>query len=297
MKRITAVAPLIALLAPVACKHKDNAPAPSASVASAVPSQLVPSVAPAVSDFEGEIALLAKGKLAGNDATPTNLTLLIKGNRVRIDLPQSLTAARGLGPAYVLAFPAEKKVYAILDARKQVVLLELDKLAEQAKSFGARPRPDAGAASPPATRLEKTGKFDTVAGTKCEIWHFNQAKGEGDACIAEQDTSWLQLPNAGAAPGEFSWLSPIADGKHFPLRFVAIEQNVERGRIEVTSIRRKPLAAGQFELPADYAVLSVEQLIGSMLGGLGGPGIQLPPGLKLPPGVKLPPGIKLPPSK
>ena len=89
-------------------------------------------------------------------------------------------------------------------------------------------------------------------------------------------------------------MSAVADGKHFPLRFVETEKDVERGRIEVTSIQQKPLPASSFEVPADYAVLSVEQMIGSMLGGLGGAG--LPPGLKLPPGVKLPPGIKLPPE-
>ena len=286
-------------LASGACKHKD-APVPAASVSAAAPGPALalPATPNAVSDFEGEIALVAKGKFAEREATPISLTLLIKGDRVRVDLPETLTAARGLGPVRLLALPGEKKVYAILDAKKQAVLLELDKIAEQTKSLGTRPRPGASAAPAASSHLEKTGKFDTVAGIKCEIWHFNQAKTEGDACIAEQETSWLHLPGVATSPADISWLTPIADGKHFPLRFIAIEQNVERGRVEVTSVQKTSLQASQFELPADYAVLSLEQMIGSVLGtlgGLGGPGIQLPPGLKLPSGVKLPPGLKSPP--
>jgi len=298
MKYIALMVTMVSLSASSACKHKDETAAPAASVSAAAPGPgalPLPSTPSVVSDFEGELSLVARGKFAEKEAN--SLTLLIKGDRVRVDLPETLTAARGLGPVRLLALPGEKKAYAILDAKKQAVLLELDKLAEQAKSFGARPRPGAPAA-PAAPRLQKTGKFDSVAGIKCEIWHFDQGKSEGDACIAEQETSWLRLPSVGTSPADLSWLTPIADGKHFPLRFVAIEQGVERGRVEVTSVQKKSLQASQFELPADYAVLSLEQMIGAMLGGLGGlggPGVQLPRGLKLPPGVKLPPDPKSPP--
>lgn len=288
---------MVVLLTLAGCKHKQEAPAPAASASTAAGSSvaaLAPSAsaAPSTGDFEGEIALLVKGKFTGNEATPIAVTLLVKDNRIRIDLPESLSALRGFGPVHVLALPAEKKLYAILDSKKQAVLLELDKLAEQAKGFGARPHGPAATAAPAPSRLDKTGKFDTVAGIKCEVWHFSQGKTEGDACIAEQETSWFHLPVSGEAPPQLSWLAPIADGKHFPVRIVSTERNVERGRIEVTSLQKKPLQASQFELPPDYAVLSLEQMIGSMLGGLGGPGVQLPPGLKLPPGLTLPPRVK-----
>lgn len=291
MKRIASIVPLVLLLAALGCKHKEEAPAPAASVSTAPAlsglkvAPPIASVVPSVGNFEGEIALLVKGKFSGKEGTPINLSLLIKDSRVRVDLPESLTVAPGLGPVRLLALPADKKLYAILDSKKQAVLLELDKLAEQAKAFGGRAR---SAAPNTPSRLEKTGKFDTVAGIKCEVWHFSQAKNQGDACIAEQETSWLQLPTSGAS-AELSWISPIADGKHFPLRFVSTEGGVERGRIEVLKVQNKPVPASEFELPADYTVLSLEQMIGSMLGGFGGPGMQLPPGLKLPPGVKLPP--------
>ena len=287
---------MTALLAPSACKHKDNAPPLAASAAAAAPlASTVASAAPSVGDFEGEIGVLVKGKLSGNDAVPLTLTLRVKGGKLRVDVPESLAQLRALGPASLLVQPADKKAYAILDAKKQAVLFELDKLAEQAKAFGAQARP-AGSSDPAGAiaHLERTGKFDTVANTKCEIWRFNQGKNAGEVCIAEQATPWFQFPVGPQAPSEMSWVSEIADGKHLPLRFVATEKNVEQGRMEVTSIEQKQLAASLFEVPADYTVLSLEQMMSSLMGGLGGP--RLPPGLRIPPGLKLPPGMKAPPG-
>jgi hypothetical protein len=290
------------LLVASGCKHKDNAPplATSASTTSplagarGLPS--IASAAPSVGEFEGEIGLLAKGKLSGNGAAPLALTLRIKGGKVRVDLPESLTQTYGLGPGALLVQPADKKAYAVLDARKQAVLLDLDKLTEQAKAVGLRARP-AGSPDPAASttpRLERTGKFDTVADTKCEIWRFNQGKNAGEACIAEQATPWLQLPIEPHAPSEISWMSELADGKHLPLRFVSLENNVEQGRVEVSSIQQKTLPPSLFEVPADYAVLSLEQMMASMMGGLGSP--RLPPGVRLPHGAKQPSGAKPPPA-
>jgi len=299
MKRIAPIVWMMALLAPNACKHKDNAPPLAASASAGAPLPNAPgapaaSTSPSVSDFEGEVGLLVNGKLSGSDA-PLTLTLRVKGGKLRLDVPESLTKARELGPASLLVQPADKKAYALLDAKKQAVLFDLDKLAEQAKTFGARARP-AGAANPTGAppQLERTGKFDTVASTKCEIWRFKNGKNAGEACIAEQATPWFQFPVAPQAPSEIAWISELADGKHLPLRFVATEKDVEQGRVEVTSIQQKPLPASLFEVPADYTVLSLEQMMAAMMGGLGGP--RLPPGLRLPPGVKPPSGVKLPPS-
>jgi len=280
MKRITSTVALFGLLAVVACKHKDNAPPPAASVAplasaGALP---VPGALPVFADFEGEIGLLAKGKFSDNDA-PLQLALKIKAGKLRIDLPESLTNSRGLGPVYLLLQPTEKKAYAISEARKQAIVFELDKLVEQAKALGTR-----GGGQPTTPEksgsLEKTGKFDTVAGIKCQIWHFTQGKNTGDACIAEQEAPWLNLPSAAAS--DLSWLTPIADGKHFPLRVVMTDQNVEHGRFEVTRIQHESLAPTLFDVPAGYSMLSLEQMMGAMLGGFGG----TPPGLNPSPAIK-----------
>ena len=261
--------------------------------------------------FEGEIDLTAKGKLAGKEGAanaPMNLVLLVKDGKFRFDLPEGLAGAHDLGKAYVLVMPADKKLYAVMDAKKQAVLIDMDKLAAQAKAFGAGHAPAGGSATP--AQITKTGKTDTVAGYQCEIWHVASEKSVGDLCIAAQGTSWFHLPLSGM-PAEYAWASEITDGKHFPLRFVASENGAEQGRIEVTSIQKKALPADQFSVPPGYAVMNLEQMLGAMLGGMPGgmpgmpgmaagvqlpAGVTLPPGVKLPPGFKLPPGVKLPPA-
>jgi hypothetical protein len=287
---------LVVLLVPLAC-NKSQAPAPAGSAAALSSNAVLPGQAPGAASslaildgFEGEIALTAKGKLGGKEATalPTNVSLQVKDGKFRVDLPEGLAGARGIGPAYALVLPTDKKLYFVMDAKKQAVLVDFDKFANQAKLLSqAHARPD-GAATTPAS-VQKTGKVDTVAGYKCEIWHIVQAKTVGDLCIAEQGTSWFQIPLSGA-PAEFAWASEIADGKHFPLRYVMSEGGVEVGRIEVTSIQKKPLPATAFELPAGYAVMDLQQMLGAMMGGMGA---MMPPGA-LPSGFApgmLPPGV------
>ena len=144
-------------------------------------------------------------------------------------------------------------------------------------------------ARPP--QVDKTGKTDTVAGYKCEIWHIVSEKSVGDLCIAEQGTSWFHIPLSGA-PAEYAWASEITDGKHFPLRFVASENGVEQGRVEVTSIQKKALHAEQFQVPTGYAVLNLEQMLGALMGGIPGGMPGMPPGMPagLPSGFVLPHG-------
>ncbi|MEP7051562.1 MAG: DUF4412 domain-containing protein [Pseudomonadota bacterium] len=297
------------LLTVLGCKSKAQPPNAALPGADGAPAAVASSSLALLDGFEGEIALTAKGKLAAKEGSanaPLTITLLVKDGKFRFDLPEGLAGARELGKAYVLVTPADKKLYAVMDAKKQAVLVDLDKLAAQAKAFGAARAPAGGKATPP--QVTKTGKTDTVAGYKCEIWSITSAQSAGDLCIAEQGTSWFRLPLSGM-PAEYAWASEIADGKHFPLRFVATEKGTEQGRVEVTSIERKTLPADQFAVPSGYAVLNLEQMLGAMLGGMPGMagtlaaasaqppgGAQLPAGITVPPGVKLPPGFKLPPG-
>jgi hypothetical protein len=278
--------------APVAC-HKNDAPSPSASAAAGLASGAAPADAAgslAILDgFEGEIAMSAKGKFGAKEsaAAPVSFTLQVKDGKFRVDLPDSVADAQGVGKAYVLVMPADKKLYAIMDAKKQVILIDFDKFANQAKVLSqmhAHPSANGQPGTSAPAEVQKTGKTDTVAGYKCEIWHIVQAKSAGDLCIAEQGTAWFHIPLTGL-PAEFAWATEITDGKHFPLRLVTSENGVEQGRIEVTSIQKKALPASQFAVPAGYNVMDLDQMLGAMLGGMGGmpmPGM-MPPGA-LPPG-------------
>jgi Domain of unknown function (DUF4412) len=266
--------------------HKNTEPAPLGAGGALASGAVLPSDAPgnslAILDgFEGEISMSARGKFGGKQAAtvPTSFTLHVKDGKFRVDLPASLADAQGIGKAYALVAPADKKLYLVMDAKQQVILVDFDKFAQQAKAFtDARRHSAAGTAD--VANLQKTGKTDTVAGYKCEIWHITQAKSSTDLCIAEQGTSWFHLPLSGL-PAELAWATEITDGKHFPLRLVMSDNGVEEGRLEVTRIQKQSLPASEFAVPAGYNVVDLQQMLGAMMGGMGGmvPGGMVPGGM------------------
>jgi hypothetical protein len=238
--------------------------------------------------FEGEIDLTVKGKSLHASA-PVNVALEVKGDKVRADLPQGLEGADKLGKASIIWDTPGQKIFVILDAQKQVIVLDLSKTGEQLKAMkpgGPHPHGGGGGAggavpSSPPPKITKTGKTDKVAGYTCEIWTIENSdpnakekdKGKAELCIAEQGVSWFHIPMTGV-PAEYSFMSELMDGKHFPLRAIMYDAaNVEEGRVEITKIDKKTLDAKVFVPPADYAQMDVAQAMGAMMGGMGGPGM------------------------
>jgi hypothetical protein len=295
----------------VHCHRSSDSTGPAGGAASS--SSTSPPVAASLAfleSFEGEIDLALTDKEKG-ETTPTPLDVLVKTGKVRLDLPEKLTASSGLGSGYGILDTASKKAALVSDARKEVMVIDLNTSGEKLKGVGTPPPGHPGAAQapePPKTTLTKTGKTDTVAGYKCENWDVTSDHREATVCVSEQGASWFQIPLTGI-PTERLWMAELLDGKHFPLRLIGYDKtgNTESGRIEVTKIEKKPLAASQFEYPPTYRVIDLGQMLGAMRGfaGAGGPGERpgappgmagLPPGMTLPPGVKLPPGVTLPPG-
>jgi hypothetical protein len=247
--------------------------------------------------FEGEIGLLFKDADDGSKPSP-KLSLMIKDNKLRVDLPAEFLASNGMGKGYAVINTPEKKLYAVLEDKKQVVLVDLDQAGEQLKTFGSaakpgvRDRKEVPSAPPP--KVTKTGKKDTVAGYGCEIWEIVPDTGEKmSVCVANEGASWFRFPLSGI-PTEHAWALELLDGKHFPLRGVAFDKaGVEKGRAEVTKIDKKPLAAALFEIPQGYKVVDLQQMM-MALGAMGGAGMmgKMPPGL--PPGL-MPPQMGAPP--
>src|SRR4051812_9053267 len=124
MKLNRSLALVIALLWPIACKPKQELPTGSASASARVPATSASLSVAESTPLEGEITLVMAGRFAGEGGAPNALTILVKDGKLRIDVPESLTATRGLGQAHLLALPADKKLYGIFDAKKQAVLIE-----------------------------------------------------------------------------------------------------------------------------------------------------------------------------
>lgn len=235
--------------------------------------------------FEGEVGLVLKGQMAGKGgaAQPVSLALEIKSDKIRLEIPPGMAQGSPVGDkAWGVYNGGEKKIFVVDETKKQAIVLDLNKPGESPlKGLASRGTPGGGAQKPPP-KVTKTGKNDKVAGYSCEIWEIaEEAKGKvGEACIAHEGVSWFSFP-AAHLPGEHAWAAELLDGKHFPLRFVAFEGGAETGRVEVTRIEKKTLAAAMFEIPAGYKVMDLAQMFGGM-GMPSGMPSGMPPGFRPP---------------
>ena len=274
---------LVASLAFVTFGCKNAAPAGAQGGAAAVGD--LPTLSPLafLGSFEGEIDAVAKDSKSGS--TPTPLSVLVRAGVIRFDVPEKVTAKSGagtmLGPdAYVIVNSTAKKLYVVSDAQKQVIVVDLNTSGETFKGLGGSPPPHHGGPSAPEktpTTVTKTGKSDTVAGYKCEIWDVASDHREGSVCVAQQGVSWFHIPMTGI-PTEHLWITELLDGQHFPLRFVGFQKDgvTEESRLEITKIDKRVLSASEFEYPPSYRVIDMMQML-TTLGALQG-GMSMPPG-------------------
>lgn len=236
---------------------------------------------PSLDAFQGEIDLTAKENKP--DAVPTPFAILVKGSKVRFDLPDMAARAAlqmvGPKPYVVLDTPA-KKLSVVSDERRQALVIDLDK-ADALRSIPGASGPHRPGVAPPKNpaHVTQTGKFDTVAGRKCEEWDVATDRRESTICVAEEDASFLHLPSTGL-PGERQWLVQVFDGRHFPLRMVTYRKDgvTEESRVEVTGIEKKELSPGAFEYPATYHVTDMAQMVQGLMGMASGlPAFPMPP--------------------
>ncbi len=219
--------------------------------------------------FEGEIGMHLESK----GDKPVDLTVSLKKDRVRMDVPEGMKGTELLGGSkgYLLLHAPEKKIYFVSDTQKKVIFVDLDTVGEKTKALtgGAAP-PGAGAGAAPSlpstTSITRTGKKDRVAGIDCEEWEIkdkNRPESTGTLCLAEESTSWLKLPLR-ALPDAYNFTAQIMDGNHFPLRYVGMSGATQTVRAEATKIEKKTLADAVFEVPKGYEMVDLIQMLTQM---------------------------------
>ena len=55
----------------------------------------------------------------------------------------------------------------------------------------------------------------------------------------------------------------LTDGNHFPLRLITRVGGAERGRLEVTSIRKTTIEASTLQVPSNYGVVTLAEMLAS----------------------------------
>jgi hypothetical protein len=219
--------------------------------------------------FEGEIDMTAKGSDPAKPAQPVNM--LVKGDKLRIDMIPGTEAANALGKGYLLVRIAEKKFDVVVESRKQVVEMDMTN-PELMKSLQKTGAGAGGHSKPePPPKLTKTGTKETIAGYPCEDWEVASAKDDkkkASLCVASLPSTFFHIPLTGM-PGEYGFAMELIDGQHFPLRVVGFDEHTgaESGRLEVTKLDPHPVDAAKFEIPAGYQTVDMAQLIMALSGG------------------------------
>jgi hypothetical protein len=249
--------------------NRSQPPPPAAAIDAGAPAVATASAAPSAAvafiTFEGEIDVTAHE--AKSKEPPVDLALQIKNGKIRGDIPDKLSrqGASPFGQGYFIIDPMAKKVMIVNDPRRQAFVFDLGKNADALKNLGGPPRPGAPPKVPPT--ISKTGRFDTLAGYKCEDWDITAEKRTATLCVADQDAPWLHLTGV-EMPGEMHWVGELLDGRHLPLRFIGFDKDgtTEEGRVEVTKIEPKKLSVEDFEVPAGYQTMDLQKMMQGMAG-------------------------------
>lgn len=221
-------------------------------------------------DFEGEITMLMTSKKQGTKKNgPQQIVFGIKKPKYRLDTSgQSLDDPMN-GGSMIIDLPT-KKGYMLIHPKKMAMVIDFEKLKNMPKGQtipGMPPSPKGapGVPSQPPT-IEKTGKKDVVAGYSCEIWNITSDGKKSQLCAAEGIT-WIDIGELGVDSPEITLAAIASEANRFPLRVITYDpKGAEEFRMEATKVDKKKLDDGRFQVPADYKVVDMAAMMGTIPG-------------------------------
>jgi hypothetical protein len=224
----------------------------------------------AQSSFNGVITFLNEGS-SGKQDTFVQYT---KGNKVRLD---------GFGATHgSMIIDNDAKVMMMVDpGKKQVMTMTEDDAKQMQAMMGSMmkqpAKEDEGSNKASFT---KTGKTETVAGVRCEIYHGvyvedNGDKDEGDACVAtgvgfRLDAVTFNNPmiqRGGAAAGRMEQFRQLVAGNKGILKAKSYEDGQVKTDMEAVKIEPKALGDDVFAVPPGYKEIRMaDMMMGAMKG-------------------------------
>ena len=181
----------------------------------------------------------------------STMTMIVKGQKARIDLPASRMSS--------IIDAKEGKMFTLLHKQKQVMVMSLDDLkksaalAEQSKQKKAK------------STIKKTGKTATIQGYKCAEYEFTGA-GDNPAKIRcwiteDVDDSEMEVVRSfGGRMGGLFGFNDVQKPKGMVIRSES-KMNIAGRDVtsesEVLSIKRDSVADSIFTLPPDYKVMEM----------------------------------------
>ena len=123
-------------------------------------------------------------------------------------------------------------------------------------------------------KFAPTGKSETVAGARCEVWHgeyvdMNGEKEEGEACVAagvgfalgELTFNNPMMMNGGPGAEQFEQYRDLVGGNKGILKASKLEKGEAKPQLEATKIERKSISDDAFKPPADYKEIRMGEMM------------------------------------
>jgi hypothetical protein len=218
--------------------------------------------AAAQTGFEGVITYLDHSKSTGK-ATPMVQTT--KGHKAKFEgmggEKDAIVIFDGDAHSMIMVEPAKKQYITVTQA-------DMDQMAAMMKPMADRAKKDK---SDFKVDVNNTGRTETVAGTKCEVWHGTTVeedgtKHEGDVCVAQgvgfafydiMMNNPMTRQMRGSVQAQMEKYKQVMSGGKGILKLTSIEDGKPFVQLEATKIDRRPVSDSEFQPPAGYTGTSM----------------------------------------
>ncbi len=211
--------------------------------------------------FEGVVTFKMEGR-SGKTDTVTQTT---RGTSMRLE---------GFGTHDgVWIYDGDQKRMIMVDGAQKKAMIMTEKDAEQMRAMREGMMQAHGAktdADKPKVHFSKTGKTETVAGVKCEVWtgytEYNGKKQEGEACLADgvgfaPFDAMTNSPMFGAQSAEWKRYRELVGPNKGLVKATEITDGKRRTSIEAIKIEKKSVSPSEFQPPAGYAVTDMGDMM------------------------------------
>lgn len=243
-------------------------PAALAACALALTTVVVaPVPAAAQTGFEGVITFQQYHKSDGTHSTMVQTT---KGHKVRWD---------GMGgQGSTMIFDGDSHTMIIVEPGKKsymtVTQADMDQMAAMMKPMADRMKQKKGSDDDFKVDLKNTGRTETVAGTRCEVWHGTTTEDgkakEGEACVAKgvgfavydvMLNNPMTRQMRGSMEESMAKYKEMMSGGKGLLKMTSIEDGKPTVDMVATKIERKSVSDDAFKPPAGYTGQSMGQMM------------------------------------
>jgi hypothetical protein len=235
---------------------------------------IVPMRAAAQNTFEGVIAF----KMVGEDGKTDTMTQTTKGNSLKLE-------GMGKGNGSVVFDAGKHRMLMIQPDEKQYVVAteedmkQMSMMTDAAMQKWSKKRSTSDGDDDVKLDFGPTGRTETVAGVKCEVWHGtsirNGEKHEGEACLAKgvgfAAFNVMENPMLARHGKEGAFLEQyrklVGPGKGV-IKMVEFKEGKPHSSMEAIKVQPMAITQSAFEPPAGYKEIDMHDQLVRMQGAM-----------------------------